>query len=139
VPPTFGDLRRFCEIDGWEETTKSRRRPDHARYRKVLDDGTVLRTKASHGNDEIGDPGLWSQIWRHQLGLESEKQFWEALRTGQPVDRGGPEREEEPVEQRDAALVNALIYTVGIPEREVREMSNEQMQARWNEFVASQG
>jgi hypothetical protein len=35
--------------------------------------------------------------------------------------------------------VNALIYTVGIAEREVAEMSNGEMQARWNEFVAGQG
>jgi hypothetical protein len=139
VPPTFGDLRRFCQIDGWEETTKKRKGKDHYRYRKVLDDGSILHTRASHGNDEIGDPALWSRIWRHQLGLDDEDQFYEALRTGKPVDRGGAEPDEPTTEQQDAALVNALIHTLGLDAGEVREMSNDEMRARWAEFVAGQG
>lgn len=90
-PPKFDDLRRFCEIDGWEEVHRVRVRGgagDHRRYRKVLADGTILRTRVSHGAGEIGDPGLWTRIWRDQLGLESEDDFWQTLGTGEAVERG---------------------------------------------------
>jgi hypothetical protein len=89
-PPSYDDLRRFCELDGWEELSRVRGGTgDHRRYRKVLPDGTILRTKVSHGKGEIGDPGLWRRIWREQLGLASEEEFWRALREGRGVDRGG--------------------------------------------------
>jgi hypothetical protein len=51
----------------------------------VLPDGTILRTKVSHGRGEIGDPGLW-RIWHEQLGLESEDDFRRALSERRPVD-----------------------------------------------------
>ena len=86
--PRFSDIRRFCSIDEWEELGRVRGGTgDHWRYRKVLTDGTVLRTRASHSNEQIADPNLWRRIWREQLGLESEEQFWETLRTGVPVQR----------------------------------------------------
>lgn len=142
--PRFGDIRRFCEVDGWEETTKKAggKRRDHFRYRKVLDDGTILRTRASMGNDEIGDPTLWRHIWRDQLGLESEDQFWEALRTGKSVERE-PASEAKPptaaAEKKDARLYRALIDIAGLPEAEVRSMSNEEMLRRWMAYVEGGG
>jgi hypothetical protein len=54
----------------------------------MLDDGTILRTRVSHGSGEIASPDLWARIWRDQLGLEKEEDFWDALRTGWPVPRG---------------------------------------------------
>ena len=88
-PPSFDDLRRFVEIDTWEEFERVRGGAgDHRRYRKVLADGTILRTRVSHGSGEIGDAGLWKRIWRDQLGLESEHVFWQALVDRRPVDRG---------------------------------------------------
>ena len=71
-PPSFDDLRRFVEIDTWEELERVRGGAgDHRRYRKVLADGTILRTRVSHGSGEIGDAGLWKRIWRDQLGLDA--------------------------------------------------------------------
>lgn len=88
-PPSLDDLRRFVEIDAWEELERVRGGTgDHNRYRKVLADGTILRTRVSHGSGEIGDAGLWKRIWRDQLGLESEDVFWQSLADRKPVDRG---------------------------------------------------
>lgn len=137
MPPTFGDLRGFCAIDGWEQTkTVKKKTGDHFRYRKVLEDGTILRTRASHGNDEIADPGLWARIWRHQLGLESEDRFWEALKSGEPVPRakaapGPPQKETLP-----AWLYRELVMLAGVPEAELAELTLEEAIERRNLFRA---
>ena len=38
--PSWKDLRRYCERDGWELY----RETDHCYYRKVLDDGSIRYT-----------------------------------------------------------------------------------------------
>ena len=134
--PKFSDIRRFCQIDGWEETRgASGKRGDHFRYRKVLEDGRILRTRASHSDDEIGDPSLWRRIWRDQLALASEAQFWEALQSGEPVNRtqsalapAGP--------SLPGWLVESLIRKVGMPPEEVAQMTEQEALDRLNEFYS---
>lgn len=144
--PTKKDLKDFCRIDGWTDITKVRRPDgskrktgDHFRYTKTLPDGQVLRTRVSHGDGPaFGDPGLWSHVWRDQLGLDGEEQFWEALRTGKPVTRGsviatiGPPA---PVEPKPAWLVEYLIYRAKIPEQQVHEMSLDAATAEYNRRI----
>lgn len=137
--PRHSDLRRFCEVDGWEETTKSRRNPDHTRYRKLLDDGRVLRTKVSHGRDSIDDPSLWKRIWRDQLALDSEDEFWEALSAKRPVDRSAATPPAPTGPSKPAWLVNSLIFTAGLPEGEVAELSVKEAERRWLEFCEQKG
>ncbi len=122
--PDKRDLKRFCEIDGWEETNPNS--PDHHRYRKTLDSGEILRTRVSHGRGAAcDDPALWHRIWRHQLGLESEDEFWEALRTGDPPLRGAPEPEpREP--SMPSWLADHLIHRTGRSEDEVLALSEEE-------------
>jgi hypothetical protein len=134
--PRFSDLRRFCEIDGWDEQKGARgKRGHHFRYRKVLPDGRILRTKASHSDDEIGRD-LWRHIWREQLALESEDQFREALETGKPVDRIQPEETAPSGPSLPAWLVDNLIRQAGVPPEEVSQMSEEEARERLNEFYA---
>jgi hypothetical protein len=91
----------------------------------MLPDGRILRTKASHGSDEIGDPGLWQHILRSQLELESEEQFWEALRTGQPAPRGAAEPS-PPVGTPIPTWVVSGLLRAGVAETEIRTMSSEE-------------
>lgn len=137
--PSHPDLRRFCEVDGWEETTRGRRNPDHTRYRKVLDDGRVLRTKVSHGRGSIEDPGLWSRIWRDQLALDSEDEFWQALRAKRPVDRSTAAPAPPIGPSKPGWLVNSLIFIAGLPEEEVERLSVEEAERRWLEFCERRG
>ena len=124
-PPDFDDLRRFCETDGWEELRRARGgRGDHRRYRKVLTDGTILRTRVSHGAGAIGDPGLWRRIWHDQLGLETEDAFWAVLRTGRPVDRGDAPATPPPGPSTPAWVVDGLLRA-GRTEDEIRGLTAE--------------
>jgi len=123
--PTWNDLERFCELDGWD-----RREGDHIRFRKQLDDGRILRTKMSHkGADTIG-PGLWTHIWRTQLALQSEADFWHALETREPVVRDVPEAREPKRPGLPAWLWQRLIEDVGLGEDEVKALSEEEALAR---------
>jgi hypothetical protein len=131
--PTFDDLRRFCEIDGWSKKQSARGNAgDHDRYRKQLGDGTILRTKASHTREQIGNPSLWHHIWRDQLGLDSEDQFWTALRTGKPVPRETEARRGTP-----EWLIKQLIHTVGMTEAQALALTPEEAVTRWEQHITS--
>ena len=67
--PTWKELKRFCERDGWELYKNT----DHYFYRKADNDGNIKRTKVSRGSGEI-PRNLWREILRKQLDV-SEAYF----------------------------------------------------------------
>jgi len=137
--PTHAQLRRFCELDGWQETKSVRGKvPDHYRYRKTLADGTLLRTKVSHGSGSVEDPGLWAHIWKRQLGLQSEQQFWDTLKSGEPVARPGDvvAQQAPAAERLPRDLFWALVHTVGLSEQEAAGLSKQEAVARMTEYWA---
>lgn len=143
--PTYKELRDFCTIDGWVDLKDKRsavqgrkgQALDHYRYEKVLSDGRILRTKVSRGSGQYGDPSLWRRIWREQLGLESEEQFWEALRTKKAVVRAGAEVQPPPstATAKPGWLHRNLVLIVGVSEADVLAMSADEAHARWTEFI----
>ncbi len=66
--PSWRALKRYCERTGWELYKET----DHYFYRKVLADGTILRTKVSKGSGEIHFH-LWREILRKQLRTTQEE------------------------------------------------------------------
>ncbi len=74
MPPKFGDLKRYCDKNGWVLL----RDTDHWYYEKVLTDGTVLRTKISHAVHKEIPEGLWYKILKQQLKI-SEQEFKKGL------------------------------------------------------------
>ena len=135
-PPSYDDLRRFCELDGWEELSRVRGGTgDDRRYRKVLPDGTILRTKVSHGKGEIGDPGLWRRIWREQLGLASEEEFWRALRQGRGVDRGGVSQSPPAGPSIPGWVVDELLRA-GVDEADLRGLTADEARRRLEDIWA---
>jgi hypothetical protein len=136
--PRFGDIRRFCAIDGWEEVKSATGRTgDHYRYRKTLSDGRILRTKASHGNDEIGDPKLWKRVWSEQLALDTEDQFWETLRSGEPPARASEARATAPEgESLPGWLVAKLVREVGLSSGEVAQLSEPEAMKKLHEYYS---
>lgn len=65
--PTWRELKRYCERNGWTRYKDT----DHYFYRKVLDDGTILRTKVSKGSGEI-HYSMWQSILKKQLQTTQE-------------------------------------------------------------------
>ena len=65
--PSWRDLKRFCERDGWELYKDT----DHYYYRKDSPDGTPRFTKISRGTGEIKGR-LWHAILRKQLRVTLE-------------------------------------------------------------------
>lgn len=66
--PTFKELRRYCEADGWELYKET----DHYFYRKKLPNGDLLLTKVSNGTGEING-NLWKRILKKQLQTTQEE------------------------------------------------------------------
>lgn len=66
--PSWRALKRYCERTGWELYKET----DHYFYRKVLADGTILRTKVSKGSGEVHFH-LWREILRKQLRTTQEE------------------------------------------------------------------
>lgn len=140
--PTWGDIRRFCQVDGWEPTHhgRGRKRRDHDRYTKTLPDGSVLRTKASHGNDEIGDPALVSHILRDQLRV-SHEEFWNAVDHGIPPDRSGETESPahaEPAHQLPDWLAVNLAVLVGLSDEEIGRLNERDAMEMWVRWCSEQ-
>lgn len=65
--PSWSELKRFCERDGWELYKNT----DHYFYRKIDENGDVKRTKVSRGTGEI-KKNLWQIILKKQLKVTEE-------------------------------------------------------------------
>lgn len=66
--PTWKELKRFCEKDGWEMYKDT----DHYFFRKQNTDGHLRHTKVSKGTGEIKG-FLWKEILRKQLCVTQEE------------------------------------------------------------------
>ncbi len=141
--PTWNDIRRFCEVENWDQVYKTRgaKRGDHDRFRKVLPDGKTLRTRASHGNDEIGDPGLVNEIIRRQLQVTRDE-FWDAVDNGNPPVRSRPKRQEpedeDPAHSLEDWLAVHLTAVAGMPTEEVASLTPDEAMERYLQWCQEQ-
>jgi hypothetical protein len=131
--PDKKDLRRFCELDGWEKARAMS--PDHDRYRKTLESGDILRTRVSLGRGPAcDDPALWHRVWRYQLALASEAEFWEVLRTRRPASRGAPTASPRQPSM-PAWLFEFLVNVTGLHENDVLGLTEEQAMRRYMRHI----
>ena len=65
--PSWKELKRFCDNDGWELYKNT----DHYFYRKQDEDGNILYTKVSKGSGEI-HKNMWARIRNQQLKVSQE-------------------------------------------------------------------
>lgn len=90
--PTWGQARRYCERQGFRPSTT-----DHEFYDKVLPDGSTAGTKISFGATETAPlrSSLWPRVWKRQLRLRAEDEFWRGI-DGAPINYDVPPAPEPP-------------------------------------------
>jgi hypothetical protein len=87
--PTWGEIEKFLHIDGWTRLSPSSRggpNQRHIFFEKLLDSGELLQTHISHSRAGRPSPGRFALVLRNQIKV-SRVEFWQALRSGEPVAR----------------------------------------------------
>jgi hypothetical protein len=74
MAPTFKDLKRYCDNNGWVMV----RNTDHWYYEIVLADGSVLKTRVSDATHKEIPKRIWEKILKKQLQI-SEEDFWKGV------------------------------------------------------------
>lgn len=135
--PTYKELRRFVEVEGWQDKDEKshKKKGDHYRYVFTTPTGERLFTFISHGSDQIGDSDLFRHILRDQLCID-EVQFWNAV-----DKRIRPTRlSHSPREQTgaiDSKLARNLIIKVGLKPEQMVGLTQEKAQGIWEKWLAT--
>jgi hypothetical protein len=125
--PIWGDVESFLAADGWRQISpgeRGGRRQRHIFFEKRLPDGRILQTHISHDRSATISAGRFAAILRHQLEV-SRAEFWDAIATGQPVDRPTRLDEEAPVEH-EAWVVAVLVGELHMRAEEIQRLSREE-------------
>lgn len=135
--PTFQELIRFVQVEGWEDKDKKsgKKKGDHHRYVFTTPTGERLYTRISHGKGQIYDPNLFEHILRDQLSIDGI-QFWVA------VDHGVKPIRQSPTSIQisgalDAKLVRNLITKVNVNTKQLETMTQPEAISLWQEWLAS--
>jgi hypothetical protein len=124
--PAFDEIEKFLKIDGWTEVTGSAGHgTSHRVFEKVLEGGQVLTTHISHSGSKSPGPNRFGEILREQLKI-TRRQFWDALHSGDAVDRPAPVEEQVPAPE--AWQVPILLHQVGLSPDELHGMSPDEAQ-----------
>ena len=137
--PTYKELKRFVEVEGWEDKDQQSRKKtgDHHRYVFTTPTGDRLYTRISHGTDQIYSHELFSAILRDQLRID-EDQFWAAVDKGLKPRRPMPTLTPE-YEGIDAKLARNLITKVGMNPADLAGISQRDAVNIWNEWLTRGG
>ena len=128
--PRWGQLQEFCRKQGYIET-----RTDHFHYLKVLPNRSTSGTMVSMGVEgENVPPVMWQRIWKDQLRLPSEDEFWKGLR-GEPVQYAVTTGE-IPTEPLPNYLQRFLEDTLHFTEAEIENLTRDQSQDLLNEYYS---
>jgi hypothetical protein len=90
--PTWGEMEKFLQADRWTRLPASSRGGSgqrHIFFEKLLTSDELLQTHISHSRRGGPSPGRFGVVLREQIKV-SRAQFWEALRSGEPVPRPAP-------------------------------------------------
>jgi hypothetical protein len=134
--PTWGEVEKFLQAVGWPRLPASSRgglSENHIFFEKLLDSGELVQTHISHSRRGRPSPGRFGLILREQIKV-SRAQFWDALRSGEPVARPAPVEAEQQVEHEAwviAVLAGELHMTVEQIEVLNVEQARQLVQDHW--------
>ncbi len=126
--PTWGEIERFLKIDGWTRLPASSRggsSQDHIFFEKLLDSGELLQTHISHSRGGRPSSGRFASILHHQLKV-SRADFWQALRSGEPVARPAAVEAEAEEAEHEAWVVAVLAGDLHMTAEEIALLDIEQ-------------
>jgi hypothetical protein len=125
--PTWSDVESFLKADGWIRVTASARggrRQRHIFFEKELQDGRVLQTHISHDRAGTMSAGRFSLILREQLEVSREA-FWQAVRTGEPVERP-VDADDGGVVEHESWVMAVLVGKLHLSADEIEKLSREE-------------
>jgi len=136
--PTYAELRRFVEVEGWtdKDAQAGKKKGDHHRYVFTTPSGERLFTRISHGRGQYQDPDLFQHILRDQLQID-EAAFWLAVDQGVVPNRPLPGNSSVGADAIDGKLARNLIVKVGLEPGALVGMTQEQAVARWQEWLTA--
>lgn len=123
--PTWGEVRRFCERQGF-----AKRETDHTFFDKTFPGGETAGTKISRGVDgETLTKAHWVLVWRRQLRLRSEDDFWCGLEGGEVAyDIPAPSAAPEPLPDYLRRFLSTVRH---MGEDEIATMSKDEATQLW--------
>ena len=128
--PRWGQVRRFCTVQGYAETVS-----DHWYYDKMLPGSLRSHTKVSFGRDGEQIPGrMWKLIWFHQLRLKTEDDFWRGLDGGAVIYNVPPSP--EPETPLPEYLIRHLRDVRHYADARISNITREEAQRLLNEYYA---
>ncbi len=131
--PTWGEVRRFCERQGF-----AKRETDHTFFDRTFPGGETAGTKISRGVDsETLTKARWTLVWRRQLRLKSEDDFWRGLEGG-PVAYDIP-APPAPVESLPDYLRHFLAARRHMTEAEIAALTKDEAMRLWHAYLSGEG
>ncbi len=128
--PTWEQVRQFCIAQGYKET-----RSTHYFYTKVLPDRQSSRTMVSFGDEGKTVPSeMWRLVWKRQLKLATEEEFWNGL-DGRTVQYDIPPTP-EPQLPLPEYLLHHLRDVLHWPEERIAETARDEAQELLNAWYA---
>jgi hypothetical protein len=125
--PSWGDVERFLGADGWRQIPageRGGRRQTHIFFEKELPDGRLLQTHISHDRSSTISPGRFSTILREQLEI-SRAEFWEAIRSGEPVKRPVETDDEGEAVEHEAWVIAVLVGELHMTPEEIEKLTEQ--------------
>jgi len=125
--PTWGDVEEFLTADGWRQLSpgeRGGRRQRHIFFEKVLPEGRMLQTHISHDRGATISPGRFNAILRDQLEV-SRADLWEAVSSGEPVDRPAVV-DQVGVVEHDAWVVAVLVGQLHMSAEQIEALSEQE-------------
>jgi hypothetical protein len=125
--PTWGEIEKFLQADGWIALSASSRGGSsqrHIFFEKLLDSGELLQTHISHSRGARPSAGRFALILREQIKV-SRTQFWQAVRSGEPVGRPAPVEALQPAEH-EAWVIAVLVGELHMTAEQIEALDTEQ-------------
>jgi hypothetical protein len=121
--PSWDEILELLRLDRWSED----RATGHDFFGKVLPNGEILHTHASRSGGKTVSPGRFKAILADQLRV-GETEFWEVLRTRQPVTRPSPAPAPSPA-SLPMWIAQALEREVGLSREQIADLDESHARA----------